>query len=166
MNKTLNVLFFAKWQKKVIQNEYSIYGFSHVWADLFGFNARVITMGFGGIFVRLKGVNMSPEKHAEFIGNFASKYAQAKSNRIGVELKLKTAKAILMQQAFANGVTQVAAQERDALANPDYTLLIDDLMLAVKEEETLKYQLQASDLQIQIWRTREASERLAIRSHE
>jgi len=52
------------------------------------------------------------------------------------------------------------------LANPDYSLLIDELMLAVKEEETLKYQLQASDLQIQIWRTREASERLAIRSHE
>ena len=109
---------------------------------------------------------MSPEKHAEFIGNYAINYAHAKSNRIGFELKLKTTKAILMQQAFASGVTQVAAQERDALANPDYTLLIDDLMLAVKEEETLKFQLQASDLQIQIWRTREASERLAIRSHE
>jgi len=109
---------------------------------------------------------MSPEKHAEFIGNFASEYAKAKSNRIGFELKLKTAKAILMKQAFANKVTQVAAQERDALANPDYIALIDELMLAVKEEETLKYQLQSSDLQIQIWRTREASERLAIRSHE
>ena len=109
---------------------------------------------------------MSPEKHAEFIGNFASEYAKAKSNRIGFELKLKTAKAILMKQAFANKVTQVAAQERNALANPDYIALIDELMLAVKEEETLKYQLQSSDLQIQIWRTREASERLAIRSHE
>ena len=109
---------------------------------------------------------MSPEKHAEFIGNFASKYAQAKSSRIGVELKLKTAKAILMKQAYLDGVTQVAAQERDALANPNYSELIDELMLAVKEEETLKYQLQSSDLHIQIWRTREASERLAIRSHE
>jgi len=109
---------------------------------------------------------MSPEKHAEFIGNYAINYAHAKSSRIGIELKLKTTKAILMQQAFSNGVTQVAAQERDALANPDYSLLIDELMLAVKEEETLKYQLQASDLQIQIWRTREASERLAIRTHE
>lgn len=109
---------------------------------------------------------MSPEKHAEFIGNFATHYAQAKSSRIGIELKLKTAKAILMKQAFFDGVSQVAAQERDALANPDYIKLIDELMLAVKEEETLKYQLQASDLQIQIWRTREASERLAIRTHE
>ena len=110
--------------------------------------------------------DVSPEKHAEFIGNFASNYAQAKSNRIGLELKLKTAKAILMKQAYLDGITQVAAQERDALADPEYMGLIDDLMLAVKEEETLKYQLQASDLHIQIWRTREASERLAIRSHE
>jgi len=109
---------------------------------------------------------MSPEKHAEFIGNFASEYAKAKSNRIGLELKLKTAKAILMKQAYLDGITQIAAQERDALADPEYIGLIDDLMLAVKEEETLKYQIQASDLQVQIWRTREASERLAIRSHE
>jgi hypothetical protein len=109
---------------------------------------------------------MSPEKHAEFIGNFASNYAQAKSSRIGIELKLKTTKAILMQQAFANGVTQVAAQERDALANPDYSLLIDDLILAVKDEETLKFQLESSRLHIDVWRTREASERLAIRTHE
>jgi hypothetical protein len=109
---------------------------------------------------------MSPEKHAEFIGNFASNYAQAKSSRIGIELKLKTTKAILMQQAFANGVTQVAAQERDALANPDYSLLIDELILAVKDEETLKFQLESSRLHIDVWRTREASERLAIRTHE
>ena len=109
---------------------------------------------------------MSPEKHAEFIGNFASNYAQAKSSRIGIELKLKTTKAILMQQAFANGVTQVAAQERDALANPDYSLLIDELILAVKDEETLKFQLESSRLSIDVWRTREASERLAIRTHE
>jgi len=109
---------------------------------------------------------MSPEKHAEFIGNFASKYAQAKSSRIGVELKLKTTKAILMQQAFADGITQVAAQERDALANPTYIKLIDDLILTVNEQETFKFQLESSRLHIDVWRTRQASERLAIRSHE
>ena len=109
---------------------------------------------------------MSPEKHAEFIGNFASEYAQAKSNRIGLELKLKTAKAILMKQAALDGVSQIAAQERDALADAEYMGLIDDLMLAVKQEETLKYQLESSRLSIDVWRTREASERLAIRSHE
>lgn len=109
---------------------------------------------------------MSPEKHAEFIGNYAINYANAKSSRIGIELKLKTTKAILMQQAFASGVTQVAAQERDALANPTYVALIDELILAVNEEETLKFQIESSRLHIDVWRTREASERLAIRTHE
>ena len=41
-----------------------------------------------------------------------------------------------------------------------------DEMLAVKEEETLKFQIESSRLHIDIWRTREASERLGIRSHE
>jgi len=109
---------------------------------------------------------MTPERHAQFIYDNSTAYANAKSNRIACELKLKTAKAILMKQAYVEGVTQIAGQERDALADPEYIGLIDDLMLAVKEEETLKYQIQASDLQIQIWRTREASERLGIRSHE
>ena len=109
---------------------------------------------------------MSPEQHAAFIGNYAINYANAKSSRIGIELKLKTAKAILMKQAYLEGVTQVAAQERDALANPNYSELIDELMLAVKEEETLKFQLESSRLHIDVWRTREASERLAIRTHE
>lgn len=109
---------------------------------------------------------MSPEKHAEFIGQFASEYAKAKSNRIGLELKLKTVKAILMKESFNEGVTQVAAQERDALASPEYVSLIDELMVAVKDEETLKFQLESSRLHIDVWRTREASERLAIRSLE
>jgi hypothetical protein len=45
MNKALNVLFFAKWLKKVIQNEYSIYGFSFVWVDLFNLYVGSFILG-------------------------------------------------------------------------------------------------------------------------
>jgi hypothetical protein len=109
---------------------------------------------------------MNPEKHAEFIAMNASQYAVAKSKRIGAELKLKTIKAHAMRDALENGYAQVSAQEREAYASELYILTINELMEAVKVEETLKYQLQASDLQIQIWRTRQASERMVIRSHE
>jgi hypothetical protein len=71
-----------------------------------------------------------------------------------------------MRDALENGYAQVSAQEREAYASKLYILTINELMEAVKVEETLKYQLQASDLQIQIWRTRQASERMVIRSHE
>jgi len=53
MNKALNVLFFAKWLKKVIQNEYSIYGFGLVWVDLFSFYIGAFIMGNGGMFIAI-----------------------------------------------------------------------------------------------------------------
>jgi len=46
MNKALNVLFFAKWLKKVIQNEYSIYGFGVVWVNLFNLYVGSFILGF------------------------------------------------------------------------------------------------------------------------
>ena len=49
----MNVLFFVKWLKKVIQNEYSIYGVGFVWIDLFNFYIGVITMGNGGMSVAI-----------------------------------------------------------------------------------------------------------------
>ena len=66
----------------------------------------------------------------------------------------------------AGEFSQIAAQEREALCDPEYLALIDELKAAVMIEEQLKYQLEASRLSIDIWRTREASERLGIRSHE
>jgi hypothetical protein len=109
---------------------------------------------------------MTPEQNAEFIYNNASLYAQAKAARVKVELELKATKAFLMTEALKNGFKQAVAQEREALSSDDYGKLIYALAKAVEVEETLKLQLQSADLSIQIWRTREASERLAIRSHE
>ena len=109
---------------------------------------------------------MTPENYAEFIYKSASLYAEAKSNRIGKELAVKITKGILMKHAQKNGVTQLSAQERDAIADEDFLISIKELQEAVKIEEELKYKIEAAKLSIDIWRTREASERLAIRSHE
>jgi len=109
---------------------------------------------------------MTPESYAQFIRENACVYADAKSRRIGAELKLKSAKAVLMKCALQDGVSQIAAQEREALADGEYSALYDELCKAIKVEEELKYKLEAARLFIDIWRTREASERLAIRSHE
>ena len=109
---------------------------------------------------------MTPEQNAEFIYNNASLYAQAKSVRIGKELAVKITKSILMQHAQKNGVSQLSAQERDALADVEFLIPVKELQEAIKQEEELKYKLEAARLSIDICRTREASERLAIRSHE
>ena len=109
---------------------------------------------------------MSPEQHAQFISDFATDYAQSKAQRIKFELKLKTLKAFLMSEALKNGEKTSSSQERVALCDPLYEQTINELVECIEKEETLKLQLQSSELQIAIWRTREASERLAIRTHE
>ena len=109
---------------------------------------------------------MNPEEHANFIAQNAHRYASAKSDRICKELSIKSAKAILMKRSALDGFTQIAAQEREAMADQEYIDLIKALQASIKAEETLKYEIEASRLLIDIWRTREASERLGIRAHE
>jgi hypothetical protein len=58
------------------------------------------------------------------------------------------------------------AQEREAYADPAYHQLLKGLALAVEQEETLKWQLEAARLDIEIWRTKQATNRLVNRSHE
>ena len=71
-----------------------------------------------------------------------------------------------MKDALTKGIEAANAQEREALADPEYRKLIAELQDAIEIEEMLKWELESHRLDIEIWRTRQASERLQIRSHE
>jgi hypothetical protein len=101
----------------------------------------------------------NPNKVVEFLLKNAGKYAQAKSERIYIEEFRKSKKALLMQQAQVKGVETMAAQERDAYANPEYQELLIGLKEAVEVEEKLRWQLIAAQMKIDIWRSQEASNR-------
>lgn len=109
---------------------------------------------------------MSPEKAAESIRLKAPRYGQAKGRRTYLEEFRRVQKALLMKDALTKGIEAANAQEREALADPDYTKLLQDIRDAMEVEETLKWELESYRLDIEIWRTRQASERLQIRSHE
>jgi len=109
---------------------------------------------------------MSPEKAAEAIREKAPRFGQAKGRRTYLEEFRRVQKAILMKDALTMGIEAANAQEREALADPEYRKLLRDLSEAVEVEEMLKWELESHRLDIEIWRTRQASERLQIRSHE
>jgi hypothetical protein len=109
---------------------------------------------------------MTPEKHAESIREKAPKFGEAKAQRIYLEDFRKVKLALLMKDALANGIIAANAQEREALSDPEYAGLLKGIAVAVEVEETLKWELESHRLDIEIWRTRQASERLQIRSHE
>lgn len=71
-----------------------------------------------------------------------------------------------MKDALAMGIEAANAQEREAYSDPQYKSLLKGLAAAIEKEETLKWQIEAARLDIEIWRSKQANERMLIKSHE
>mgnify|MGYP003704366111 CR=1 FL=1 len=88
-------------------------------------------------------------------------FAKAKADRVRLEEFRKSKKAILMTEAMKTGIEAANAQERYAYAHPDYIALLDGLAAAVETEEYLKWGMEAARMRVDVWRSEEASNRLA-----
>jgi hypothetical protein len=100
-------------------------------------------------------------KAINFIYNNASTYANAKADRVRLEEFRKSKKAILMQSSKESSAV---AQERDAYAHPEYLELLDGLRTAVEVEETLRWQMVAAQLRVDVWRSEESSARFVTKA--
>ena len=101
----------------------------------------------------------------DFIYTHGKKYAEAKAHLAYVEEFRKSKKAMLMKDSLKLGVEAANAQEREAYADPEYVQLIKGLALAIEKEETLKWEIEAARLDIEIWRSREATNRTQDGAH-
>ena len=109
---------------------------------------------------------MKPEEAAQDIREKASAYGEAKAQRVYLEEFRKSQKALLMKDALEMGYEAANAQEREAYADPKYHQLLKGLAAAIEKEETLRWEIEAARLDIEIWRTREATNRVQDRSHQ
>jgi hypothetical protein len=109
---------------------------------------------------------MKPEEAAQAIRDKASAYGEAKAQRVYLDEFRKSKKALLMKEALSMGFEAANAQEREAYADPEYHQLIKGLAEAIRQEETLKWQIEAARLDIEIWRTREATNRVQDKAHQ
>ena len=108
----------------------------------------------------------APHTAVDFILKNAAQYAKAKSNRIYLEEFRKTKKALLMKDALTKGIEAANAQEREAYADAEYQELLKGLAEAIEIEETLKWKMEAARMRIEIWKTEEYSNRMAIKAAE
>jgi len=92
----------------------------------------------------------------DFIYSHATKYAKAKATRVYLEEFRKSKKAILMQES--KGASAVA-QEKDAYAHSDYLDLLAGIRAAVEVEESLRWQMVAAQLRVNVWQSEEATSR-------
>jgi hypothetical protein len=108
---------------------------------------------------------MQPELAAETIREKATAYGEAKAQRVYLEEFRKSKKALLMKEAMKGGIEAANAQEREAYADAAYLQVLKGLALAIEQEETLRWEIEAARLDIEIWRTREATNRMQDRAH-
>ena len=92
-------------------------------------------------------------------------YATARANRTYLEEFKKSKLAILMKEAEGRGYKTSAAQEREALAHDDYKELLEGLKEAVESEERMRYDMRRIEMQIEVWRTIRADERLERKAY-
>ena len=104
------------------------------------------------------------EESARFIRENAGSYGNAKGRRVYLDEFRKSKKALLMKDALRKGIEAANAQEREAYANPEYVELISGLAAAVEEEETLRWQMEAAKMRVEIWRTEQANNRATDRA--
>jgi len=97
-----------------------------------------------------------PDAAIEYIFEQGKRFAEAKANRIYCEEFRKSLKAILMKRSIESAVN---AQERDAYSDPEYVALLKGLKAAVEAEEEIRWGLVAAQARIEVWRSKEATNR-------
>ena len=92
----------------------------------------------------------------DYIKRTASKYAQAKANRMYVEEYRKTLKAKIMAEDKSQPVN---AQERNAYSHESYEQHLLAIKEAVEIEEELRWKLIAAQAMVEVWRSLSANQR-------
>ena len=109
-------------------------------------------------------MDVSDEKEARLqeVRDNIEKFAKAKAERVYLEHFRKSKRSILMKQAMAEGHSAVAAQEREAEADPEYIQLLEGLRAATEEEALAYWNLKVAEMQFEAWRSRMASARVEM----
>jgi hypothetical protein len=92
-------------------------------------------------------------------------YGQAKAKRTYLEEYKKSLLSLLMKAAAKEGHNSVSAQEREAAANQQYIDFLKALETAVEEEEKLRFEIKRTEMEIEVWRTEQANERMERKAY-
>jgi len=102
------------------------------------------------------------EAACSYIRDKSPDYARAKSERVQLMEFRKSKKALLMNEKQGEPEHVRASY---AYAHHDYTVLLDAIKDAVEREETIRWRIEAARLQVEIWRTQQATNRQTDNSH-
>ncbi len=90
------------------------------------------------------------------IDALAPEYAKAKADSYQLQEFKKTQRAMLYGQAVGK---TVADKEHWVSVRPEVTKTINGIAVAIEKEEKLRWELKRCELEIDIWRTEQATRR-------
>ena len=105
------------------------------------------------------------EKRLQELRELAGEYAKAQAERTYLEEFRRSKIAILMKYAEREGFKSAAAQEREALANNEYLLLLDGLKAATEAAEKSRWLLKIAEMGCELYRTQQANQRVERRGY-
>ena len=92
--------------------------------------------------------------------DIAESYSVTRSTLVYLEEAKKAMVASQMKGAQMKGVQTAAAQEREALSSEDYKNLLVEIREAVRNKTRDEFNLRRIEMEIEVWRTNQANERL------
>ncbi len=104
---------------------------------------------------------IDPHQAIDYMLRNASRYAEAKANRVFLDEFRKSKKALLMAESQAEAAN---AREQYAYSHPEYIDLLAGIRTAVEVEEKLRWEMVAAQARIDVWRSQEASNRAIERA--
>ena len=96
------------------------------------------------------------EKTLQWLIKNATPAAEARGTRHYLDEYRKSLKSMLMKKS---GEETAAAQEREALASPEYVKHLEALRFAVVEDERFRWLTTAAEAKIEVWRSEQANQR-------
>lgn len=104
------------------------------------------------------------EKRLQELRDLADEYAEAEAQRTYLE-NFKHSKLAILMKAVEGRFSTVAAQEREARANPEYIELLEGLREATLVAERCKWHLQIAMRGSSLYQTQEATKRAEIQAY-
>ena len=103
------------------------------------------------------------EKGLRYMREHAHDLASAKANRIYITHYLKVCFSDCYKDSRSKTVED---RKNDAYGHPAYVQQLEALQIAIQEEETHRWKMEAAKALTEVWRTQEANNRNTDRSHQ
>lgn len=95
----------------------------------------------------------------------AESYAKSKAHLTYLEEFKKAKVAMLMKVAQSKGVQTASGQEREAYSHDEYIDLLNKIREATESETRDKFVLRKIEMEIEVWRTNQANERMERKAY-